>query len=280
MADPVPATRVPDADRVYRVPYRLTDTKHLLVRARINGKGPFNFIVDTGAPALFMSTDAAKKAGVPRTADGWGTCDRVLLEGGANVEKVLARIDQPAQLRAMNATGLPGAQVDGVLGYTLLAHFRMEIDLTRAEMHWTRLNTQIAIPIPIKAEVPDHGKPEESPKGVQQMEGLANLASLMMKRQAGPTVILRGFLGLELADTAGAVRVRSVLPESPAAKAGVKAGDRIASVAVGTGKLTVITSSAGVLRAARTSPAGEKLRFKVTRGVKPLILTLVAGGGL
>ena len=25
----------------YRVPFRLSDTKHLLVRAKINGKGPF-----------------------------------------------------------------------------------------------------------------------------------------------------------------------------------------------------------------------------------------------
>ena len=34
------------------VPYRLTDTHHTLVRVKINGKGPFNFIVDTGCPAV------------------------------------------------------------------------------------------------------------------------------------------------------------------------------------------------------------------------------------
>jgi hypothetical protein len=28
------------------VPYRLTATQHVLVRAKINGKGPFNFILD------------------------------------------------------------------------------------------------------------------------------------------------------------------------------------------------------------------------------------------
>ncbi len=38
------------------VPYRLTVPKHILVRAKINGKGPYNFILDTGAPALFVST--------------------------------------------------------------------------------------------------------------------------------------------------------------------------------------------------------------------------------
>ena len=42
------------------VPYRLSKTQHVLVRAKINGKGPYNFIVDTGAPALFVSTGVAK----------------------------------------------------------------------------------------------------------------------------------------------------------------------------------------------------------------------------
>ena len=35
--------------RSFQVPYRLTDTNHFLVRVRINGKGPFNFLVDSGA---------------------------------------------------------------------------------------------------------------------------------------------------------------------------------------------------------------------------------------
>ena len=40
-------------DKSFEVPYRLTAVKHIVVRAKINGKGPFNFILDTGAPALF-----------------------------------------------------------------------------------------------------------------------------------------------------------------------------------------------------------------------------------
>ena len=48
----------------FQVPYRLTETNHFLVRARINGKGPFNFLVDSGAPALFIATETAKKIGI------------------------------------------------------------------------------------------------------------------------------------------------------------------------------------------------------------------------
>ena len=46
--------------------------KHILVRAKINGKGPFNFILDTGAPALFVSTKVCDKIGVKSDKKGWG----------------------------------------------------------------------------------------------------------------------------------------------------------------------------------------------------------------
>ena len=56
-----PPPRDPQIGQSFRVPYRLTDTNHFLVRVRINGKGPFNFLVDSGAPALFIATETAKK---------------------------------------------------------------------------------------------------------------------------------------------------------------------------------------------------------------------------
>src|SRR5437660_5240117 len=46
------------------VPYRLTDTFHVLVRAKINSHGPYNFIIDTGAPAMFIETALAKQIGL------------------------------------------------------------------------------------------------------------------------------------------------------------------------------------------------------------------------
>src|SRR5580693_1983219 len=59
----------------YEIPYRLTVPKHVMVRAKINGKGPFNFILDTGAPALFVSTKVCKKLGVEPDGRGWGVFD-------------------------------------------------------------------------------------------------------------------------------------------------------------------------------------------------------------
>src|SRR4051812_32459649 len=88
---PEPA-RDPDVGRTYRVPYRLTDTNHFLVRVRINGKGPFNFLVDTGAPALYVATGTAKKVGLA-AADGafWTPVERIDFEGGATLRHFKAR---------------------------------------------------------------------------------------------------------------------------------------------------------------------------------------------
>src|SRR5437879_1999474 len=103
------------------VPYKLTATNHVMVRVKINSKGPFNFIVDTGAPAMFLSKEAAKKAGVTADDEGWGKFDRFELEGGLLVEKAKCKVEDLFQLKGMNGMGLAGVQLHGVLGYNILA---------------------------------------------------------------------------------------------------------------------------------------------------------------
>ncbi len=148
LADPPPPVApAPLPDGVYRVPYRLADTKHLLVRAKLNGKGPYNFIVDTGAPALFVSAEVADKIGVKPAANGWGTFERLEVEGGATLAKIQGRIESPAQLKGMNAMGLAGVRIDGVFGFNLLANFRIEIDLTQPKMIWTRQHGLKIVPM-------------------------------------------------------------------------------------------------------------------------------------
>src|SRR5690348_2945140 len=80
------------------VPYKLTDTQHVLVRVKINGKGPFNFIVDTGAPILFVATSVGKKLGLEADPKGITTLDKLEFEGGLSLEKVRCRVETPFQL--------------------------------------------------------------------------------------------------------------------------------------------------------------------------------------
>src|SRR5215217_761403 len=83
---------------VYHVPYRLSDVKHVVVRVKINGKGPFNFIVDTGAPAVYVGTEVAKKLDLKTDEDGkWDTLDTLEIEGGPKLTKFKVRVEDPFQ---------------------------------------------------------------------------------------------------------------------------------------------------------------------------------------
>src|SRR5438445_253728 len=99
--------------KVHHVPYRLTDTNHVLVRVKINGKGPYNFVLDTGAPALFVSTAICKKQGIKSDKDKWGTFDRFEIEGGVVLTNLRGRVEDPFQLEGMNALGLAGVELHG-----------------------------------------------------------------------------------------------------------------------------------------------------------------------
>src|SRR5438094_1951025 len=205
---------------VFQVPYRLTATQHVLVRAKINGKGPYNFILDTGAPALFVSTAVGKKLGLSADKGGWATLDRFTLEGGATVTKAKARIEDPFQLEGMNGLGLAGAHLDGIIGYNILARFRIEFDFTQPKMGWTRLYYE---PPPPKGLGVQGG----APGGLDAIGTLMKFMGTMLGRKATPGVVLRGFLGIELVEAGAKLEVKWVLAGSPAAAAGIKKGDQI-----------------------------------------------------
>src|SRR4051794_38176877 len=91
--------RAPDVGKSYQVPYRVTHTNHFLVRVRINGKGPFNFLVDTGAPALYIASETARKVGLKAAEDDfWTAVARLDFEGGAHLSDLKARVEDPFQL--------------------------------------------------------------------------------------------------------------------------------------------------------------------------------------
>src|SRR5437773_7735727 len=89
------------AARTFHVPYRLTSTNHVLVRVKINGKGPYHFILDTGAPALFVSTAVSRKLGVQPDEQGWGTFEQFAIEGGVVIKHARGRVEDPFQLEGM-----------------------------------------------------------------------------------------------------------------------------------------------------------------------------------
>jgi hypothetical protein len=169
----------------------------------------------------------------------------------------------------MNGLGLAGVELHGVVGYNVLAKYRIEYDFTADKLvfeHLPKFDPPALIPI---------GKGDKTAGGGLEMLGP------MMKTMAGMlgikpnfAVVPRGFVGIEVDDADGVV-VKKVLPGSPAEKAGIKAGDKIESV-----KNTSVEGGRDLTRALAKAGVGTKLKVEVKRGGETKELTLVLGGGL
>jgi serine protease DegQ len=258
--------------KTYQVPYRLTNFNHVMVRAKINGKGPFNFIVDTGAPALFVATAVAEKIGVEPDKTGWGTFDKFELEGGLVIEKARGRIETPFQLEGMNGLGLAGAELHGMIGYNLLAKFRLEFDFTKNKMGWTPLDFDPPAPKGL-SEKPNMG-------GLDMMGQFMKMAGSFLGTKANPDLAPRAFLGVEIAEEKKAdgsvkVVVKSVLSTGPAGKAGFQVGDVITEFTDRT-----VRSADDVTRYLSKRQAGDKITVTVERAGKEQELSFKAGEGL
>jgi hypothetical protein len=258
-----------ESPKTFAVPYRLTIPKHVLVRAKINGKGPFNFILDTGAPALIVATPVCKKLGVKADDNGWGTFDRFELEGGAALDKVKVRIETPFQLKGMNGMGLAGAEVHGLIGYDILCRFRITIDFSNDKLILSPLSYKPAPPLGLGT------KGGGGAGGLETMGGVMEALGALMGRKPIPDMSLRGFLGLTLAEGGEFPTVTAVLENGPAGKAGIKVGDRVTKVQGRT-----VTGIDDVNRYASKATAGEEIKFTVQRDKDTREITLKMSEGI
>lgn len=256
--------------RDYQVPYRLTNTLHTLVRAKINGKGPFNFIIDTGAPLLFVSKEAGKKIGLSADQKGWTTLDRFELEGGIVLDKVKCRVETPFQLEGMNGLGMAGAELHGIIGYTVLAHFRMEFDFTRDSMKWTRLDFDPPQPQAVGKKGKGGGG-----GGLEVIGGIMSFLGKLSGKKADVEIIPRGYLGIDPVDCKGKVRVQSVQADGPAGKAGIEKDDGLLKFQ---GKR--VANAAELRRLAAQVTVGQAVRVTILRGQDEKEITITAGEGL
>src|SRR5262245_20989674 len=54
------------------VPFKLLPSRHMLLEVKVNGKGPYNLVFDTGAPLNLVNNRVAKDSGISKKGGGGG----------------------------------------------------------------------------------------------------------------------------------------------------------------------------------------------------------------
>ena len=114
----------------------------ILLPVRVNGRGPFEFILDTGAGTSLLSSELAAQLAVKIIGSKDGQ------SAGGKVAVSLAKVDSLAVAETkvedvdvgivdLSRIGKTvGAQIDGDLGYNFLEHFRVTIDYRECEIRF------------------------------------------------------------------------------------------------------------------------------------------------
>lgn len=112
----------------------------ILLPVRVNDRGPFDFILDTGAGTSLVSTELAKELDLKIIGSKSGQ------SAGGKVSVSLAKVDSLAvgetKLDEIDVGVVDlghiaktvGARIDGDLGYNFLKHFRVTIDYRACEL--------------------------------------------------------------------------------------------------------------------------------------------------
>jgi predicted aspartyl protease len=116
----------------------------LLVSVFINGKGPYDLVLDTGATLTCVDQSVASELELPRAAaavgygagvGGSGTVGLVRVDslrlGEARAERMTACVLDLKHLQQLHGLGNAGSNVHGLLGLNFLRNFRVSLDFER-----------------------------------------------------------------------------------------------------------------------------------------------------
>jgi hypothetical protein len=120
------------------LPFKLLNN-HIYIDAKVNGKGPYTYIVDTGGHNL-ISPRLAQEVGIRSigAAAMSGAGEKTAQSGFAQVEEIaldqLELRDQLAFVAPIYDTTVEGIQVDGMVGFELFRRFMVRIDYGKHTM--------------------------------------------------------------------------------------------------------------------------------------------------
>jgi PDZ domain/Aspartyl protease len=259
-ADEPKATEKAKDDKPVVVPFELLKTKHVTLDIKVNDKGPYRVIFDTGAPMTVLNSKLAKEAGLPKGGGIFGGRPAVVKKlqvGDTTVEDVpIVVMDHP--LVELMSKEKDIGELYGIVGFPFFARYKMTIDYKAKQMTFT----------------PNGFQP---PDVLKEMEATIN--GLLSGKQAAQVLAPAAQWGMvaEKAkddDDAG-VTIKEVLPGGAAAAAGLKAGDRLLTLdGRWTDSLPDLYTAAGYVK------AGTAVKVVLTRDKKEMTITVKPTAGL
>ncbi len=257
--------RAGDVPKSFTVPFDTIKTQHMIVKVKINGKGPYTLIFDTGAPDSLVNNKLAKEAEIlPKNSKGPGLSlfgargqfkIKMLEAGDLKAENLSVMVvDHPTVAAISNVVG----PIDGIVGFTFFARYKMIIDYQKKEMTFT----------------PNDYNPPNA------MDAIMKLVFAPQAERNKPRVLAPGGLfGFQVdkdaKDEDAGVTVKEVLADSPAAAAGLKVGDRLLTL----DRRWTDTVADCYYAASRVRP-GEAVSATVRRDGKDLTFKLKISAGL
>lgn len=125
-----------------KVKFRLAGAAQplILLPVEVNGEGPFEFILDTGAGTSLLSSELGEKLGIKilgsKEGQSAGGAVSVSLAQLSSLAVASAKLDNvDVGLVDLSHIGKTvGAKIDGDLGYNFLKHFRITLDYRKSEI--------------------------------------------------------------------------------------------------------------------------------------------------
>ncbi len=206
------------------VPFIQLPSGHITVQVKIDDKGPYQLIFDTGAPITLLNNRIAKDSGITKGINApffapFGALGEVKIKklqvGNQVAEDVSAMImDHPTVGLFNDAFASKFGKIDGLVGFPFFARFKMTIDYKEKTLTFE----------------PNGFKPPDVIKAVEAMMTDAILGGNSAPKVLSPA----GQWGLTVRkakdDEEAGMPVTEVLDGSPAAAAGIKKGDRLLTV--------------------------------------------------
>ena len=251
----------PAAAKPVVVPFELLKSGHMAVDVKVNGKGPFKLIFDTGAPITLVNNKLARQSGLLKGMPNvgftlFGSAGEVKIKdldvGGARADNVAAVVmDHPTVELIGQKLGTP---IYGLVGFPFFARFKMTLDYQAKTMTLS----------------PSSYKPPDVLKGM--MTAILSGNAVKALAPAGQWGLLAS---KESGDDEEGMDVTGVVAGSAADKGGLKRGDRLLTL---DGRWT--DSMADLFEAAGKVKPGTTVKVKVKRGGKELELKVTPVKGM